>query len=189
MLVVQEQPNHFAEVIDIVPLPPSPIQGPAVVCESSIANYFIPSISNADSYNWTVTGGVINTGQDSNKITVSWNSSGIGTLEVTPINTCGSSPIRGTLDVIINPFSTATVVDSIFFNNSSLAGLTTQDLVFNHCATSDNCPAKTIHKAKLLLEYNTGEEYNYGENAFVTNTQVEIIAYGGLDNTGAYHYH
>jgi len=68
-------------------------QGDASVCASTIETYSIPVVPNAISYNWTVTGGNITSGQGTNSINVSWGTGSNGTVCVNTTGPCGPSPI------------------------------------------------------------------------------------------------
>jgi poly(3-hydroxybutyrate) depolymerase len=67
-------------------LPPCVLQpninGNAVVCSGTAPNsYTTPAVNNA-TYEWTVTGGTIISGQGTNTIQVQWTNSGSGTIEI-----------------------------------------------------------------------------------------------------------
>jgi len=58
------------------------INGNAVVCSGTAPNsYTTPAVNNA-TYEWTVTGGTIISGQGTNTIQVQWTNSGSGTIEI-----------------------------------------------------------------------------------------------------------
>jgi len=71
--------------------------GSAAVCPGDARTYSIVAVPNATSYTWTPpTGGVINSGQGTTSIVMSFNSSftSSGSLRVTANNGCGSSTAR-----------------------------------------------------------------------------------------------
>ena len=81
----------------------SPISGPAAVCEFETGvNYSVVNTPGA-TYNWTVTGGVLVNGQGTNLITIDWNTTGSGTIEVVESFGTGCSGNPVTLNVTINP--------------------------------------------------------------------------------------
>lgn len=171
--------------VNVLPYPPSAIQGAIAVCNPTTTTYSIASISNATSYDWVVTGGTpASSSTGSPSLSVTWNTTGIGTITVTPVNACDSSPTSSTLNVTVHPSTAVAIVDTVTFDHTALTALSSSDLVFNHCASSDACSNKTIDKAKLFLLFNTGEDYNYGSNAFTTSVEVEITGYGGIGGTG-----
>ncbi|MBI5218997.1 MAG: hypothetical protein HY958_08715, partial [Bacteroidia bacterium] len=76
----------------------SPINGPDKVCANTGVNYSV-TYNPANTYNWTVTGGTIATGQGTSSISVNWGSTEMtGNLQVVESNGCNSN----TVDTIIN---------------------------------------------------------------------------------------
>ena len=88
--------------------PPTPIiTGPSPVCESingSTANYTTSAVA-GHTYNWTVTGGTIGTGQGTNTITVTWTAPGTATVGVTETITAGgcTATVSKTITVTAKP--------------------------------------------------------------------------------------
>lgn len=73
------------------PLVPGNITGNDVVCPQN-ENYSIPAVVGADTYTWTLSGGVtIVSGQGTNQITVNWAQAGGYTVSVVASNSCSSS--------------------------------------------------------------------------------------------------
>ncbi len=66
------------------------ISGNTSVCENSLETYSVTSQTGA-TYNWTVTGGTISSGQGTNSINVLWGTAGTGTVSLTITNGCGST--------------------------------------------------------------------------------------------------
>jgi len=185
--------GSIAVDVTVLPNPPAQIQGPVAVCEGETVNYHIddvtnlyPTINPDDRYIWTVTGGTPGNAITSTpNLSVTWSPSGTGTITVQPQNECGFSPANSSLNVIVHPYNSGTVLkDSVGFDKFLLSSLSSDYLVFDHCETSHNCPNKTLDKATLVLKYNTGEDYNYGSNPFSTTVKAQIIGYPGLGNTG-----
>ena len=94
-----------------VPTEAGNITGPTATCaNSSGVVYYIPSISTATGYTWTLpTGATITSGSNTNSITVSFASTG-GTVQVTPTNTCGNgTPISKTVSLTPIPTAAGTI--------------------------------------------------------------------------------
>ncbi|MFN5354994.1 MAG: T9SS type A sorting domain-containing protein [Bacteroidota bacterium] len=74
---------------------PGAISGDAGgVCNAAGIVYSIASVTGATSYNWSVTGGTIVSGQGSTSITVNFGSFTNGSVSVQSLNGCGSSSLR-----------------------------------------------------------------------------------------------
>ncbi len=73
-----------------VPATPDTPAGPSPVCAGDTESYSTNPVGNADTYNWSVTGGNITAGQGSTSIAVNWTSEG-GQVCVNAQNQCGSS--------------------------------------------------------------------------------------------------
>lgn len=85
-VVVNEQPNPI-------------IAGPNAVCTANMgANYSVSNTGN--NFLWTVSGGTITSGQNSNAINVNWTGTGIGTLSITETNP--SSNCSNTQNLTVN---------------------------------------------------------------------------------------
>jgi large repetitive protein len=93
-------------VVTVNPLPTPVITGPTPVCVSvtgTTATYTTPNVA-GHTYNWTVTGGTIATGQGTNTITVTWTTAGAGSVNVTEtITATGCSKVAAPLAVTVNP--------------------------------------------------------------------------------------
>jgi len=93
---VTDSVSHTANdsiLINIIPPPNSPgnINGPAIICQDSVAVYTIQAVPFANSYSWLVPGGAqILNGQNTTSIAIQWGSTG-GTLSVIAGNECGIS--------------------------------------------------------------------------------------------------
>ncbi|MFM9008399.1 MAG: BspA family leucine-rich repeat surface protein, partial [Bacteroidota bacterium] len=86
-----------------LPGTPGAISGDAGgVCNASGIVYSIASVSGATSYNWSVSGGTVVSGQGSTSITVNFGSFTNGSVSVQAVNGCGSSSLR-TLTVTGSP--------------------------------------------------------------------------------------
>lgn len=70
---------------------PATPQGSNMVCGNSTGTYMVPANPNATSYNWTVTGGTIASGQGTNSISVNWGTGTSGNVCVVLVGPCGNS--------------------------------------------------------------------------------------------------
>ena len=92
-------------VVTVNPLPTPVVTGPTPVCVSVAGNtstYSTPNVA-GHTYNWTVVGGTIATGQGTNSITVTWTTAGAGTVSVTQTITASGCSGNNTLNVTVNP--------------------------------------------------------------------------------------
>jgi hypothetical protein len=91
--------------ITVNPLPTPSITGPTPVCVSAAgatSTYSTPNVA-GHSYNWTVTGGTIVTGQGTNSITVNWTTVGTGNIAVTQTITATGCNASSNIPVTVNP--------------------------------------------------------------------------------------
>lgn len=92
------------------PASPGAITGTLSPCTLQAGvSYSIANVSNATTYNWTVTGGTIASGQGTTSITVNWGNSGSGQVCVNAGNTCGNSTPTCIAISMINPPTTPAV--------------------------------------------------------------------------------
>lgn len=75
------------------------IIGPAVSCLSMV-DTFCANVVDADSYTWTITGGAITSGQNSDCAIVAWTQDGVNQVCLQAANDCGLTPIH-CMDIII----------------------------------------------------------------------------------------
>jgi hypothetical protein len=90
-------------VVTVNPLPVPVIAGPTPVCVNSINNIYTtqPGMTN---YSWSITGGSITAGINTNTITVTWNTVGTQSVSVTYRDTNGCDPAAPTVyPVVVNP--------------------------------------------------------------------------------------
>ncbi len=80
--------------VNITAIPQSPlVAGPSNACPGANETYTLAPIPGATSYNWTVSNGMILSGQGNDTIQVNWaNNASSGTVCANAANTCGSSP-------------------------------------------------------------------------------------------------
>lgn len=92
-------------VVTVNPLPVPVVTGPTPVCVSTAGNtstYTTPNVA-GNTYNWTVVGGTIATGQGTNTITVTWTTAGAGSVSVTQTITTTGCAGNNTLNVTVIP--------------------------------------------------------------------------------------
>jgi PKD repeat protein len=96
------------------PQQPGNITGNATACVGNTFTYSISNVALATSYNWEVpAGSTINSGNGTNSISVTFNSTGSGQISVTASNDCGTSPARNlTVNVEAAPSGSLTISGS-----------------------------------------------------------------------------
>ena len=111
--------NTFPVVlpVSIGPLPTSAIIGKTAVPDYTYGEPYSVTGETGYTYNWTVTGGTIASGQGTNSITVDWPGAGYGKVSVTGTNACGNAEPEE-IDVIIYYFI-ETARSGNFENNST----------------------------------------------------------------------
>lgn len=84
---------------------PDSIIGPPIVCENTTESYSTDTIDGY-TFNWTVNGGAIVSGQGSAAIDVAWGGVGGGTVAVMGISSCGcpSVVIDTNITILVGPF-------------------------------------------------------------------------------------
>ncbi|OYU94903.1 MAG: hypothetical protein CFE21_14590 [Bacteroidetes bacterium B1(2017)] len=97
------------------------ITGPSAACANSVQNYSVPSNSGR-TYNWTVSGGSVTSGQGTASVSITWASAGSGSLSV--LDSANGTSCKANSDayaVVINPNPTPVIagVTSICENNSA----------------------------------------------------------------------
>ncbi len=97
-------PARSKSLVQNFPATPSAIQGQKEgLCNTAGNAFSIPTVSNATSYNWGITGGTIASGQGTNAISVDVAALiGSGSITVQAVNGCGTSLTR-TLTIIGAP--------------------------------------------------------------------------------------
>jgi large repetitive protein len=91
--------------VTVNPLPVPVITGPSPVCVSAVgvtSTYTTTNVA-GHTYNWTVAGGTIASGQGTNTITVTWTTAGTGSVSVTQTITATGCSGSNTLNVTVNP--------------------------------------------------------------------------------------
>ena len=91
--------------VTVNPAPTPLITGPTPVCVSingSVATYSTPDIP-GHTYNWSVTGGTIAAGQNTNQVNVTWTAAGAGTVSVTETITLSGCSVNIVKNITVTP--------------------------------------------------------------------------------------
>ncbi len=91
----------------IEPIPAPVVSGIDTVCVDEIQNYTTPASGN--NFTWTVNGGTLISGQNTNSIQVEWNIAGTGEVILEEINPLVSCPVIDTLLVDVNAIPTPAI--------------------------------------------------------------------------------
>ena len=95
-------PTYNVTITDI----PNPlVSGNDVVCAGAGYETYSTPLVGAHTYSWTVVGGTIVSGQNTNTISVDWTIAGAGSVKVTET---GSTSVSNTLPVTVNPLPPST---------------------------------------------------------------------------------
>lgn len=178
-------PGQKNITVNTIPSPTQPVYGPTSVCQGATnVVYYTNPVTNANAYNWTVSGGgLITSGNGTTQINVNWPVSGSGTVSLTPTNTmCGNGNTES-VSVTIHPTG-FTAVTSASFDHSELSIPVSKTLFLNTCSGGAPCVNKVIDKAELNILLNTGTDYEYGKNAFDTEVEVEVIGWDNFSGSG-----
>lgn len=96
--------NYDTVTVTVVPNPSALITGSPSVCAGSTVTYTTPSVSGI-SYSWSVTGGTIVSGQNTDSATIQWSSTaGTGSVKVIATSSLGGCTDTADVNVnIVNP--------------------------------------------------------------------------------------
>jgi hypothetical protein len=95
--------------VTVNPMPVPVIAGPATACANSTGNTYTTA-AGLTTYTWTVSaGGTIVSGQGTNSIDVTWNTTGAQTVGLTAVNSFGCSGDAASYPVTVNARSTPTL--------------------------------------------------------------------------------
>ena len=102
----------------------SVITGSASVCENSNGEVYSVVATTGSTYQWTITGGSVASGQGTNSITVDWGAAGSGTVSVveTNANGCAGSPVNLSVTINLNPTTSAITGPAIVCENATGVG-------------------------------------------------------------------
>lgn len=85
-------PNTCFLVNTTVPSAPNTPSGDNTICAGAQESYSIPTVSNANAYNWIITGGAIASGQGTTNVLIDWGNGSSGQICVNATGDCGTSP-------------------------------------------------------------------------------------------------
>jgi hypothetical protein len=94
-------PANSSRTITINPIPATLVTGINTGCEGENATYST-ALAGGNSYNWSITGGTINSGQGTNEVQVTWNTAGANTIALTETIDATLCAVTKTVDVTIN---------------------------------------------------------------------------------------
>ena len=97
--------------VTVNPKPNPVIAGPLSVCQFESGNYSI-SATAGSSYNWTVTGGTVASGQGTNAIVVNWLAPGGGSVSVRENNSFNCDTTVA-INIIINPMPQPVIAGAV----------------------------------------------------------------------------
>ncbi|MBC7777552.1 MAG: proprotein convertase P-domain-containing protein, partial [Phycisphaerae bacterium] len=101
--------------ISITPAPaPTTPLGDNTVCAGAQESYSIPIVANATGYSWTITGGIIASGQGTTNVIVDWGNSPSGQICVNASGACGISQ-----DVCLSVQITSPPVSPVVLGNAN----------------------------------------------------------------------
>jgi hypothetical protein len=101
--------NNATAVVTINPRTIPTITGPSTVCENSTGNVYLTQTGMSD-YQWNIVGGTITSGSGTNTVTVTWNTPGNQSINVTYTNSYGCTDNSGNYPVTVNPVPVATAL-------------------------------------------------------------------------------
>lgn len=101
--------------VNITPTPPpNTPSGPDTLCAGTQLNYTIPAVAGASGYTWSVTGGVLVSGQGGTSVVVDWGNGPSGQLCVNATNVCGvSADVCLPVQITAAPAQSVVVGDSV----------------------------------------------------------------------------
>ncbi len=106
-------------VVAVEESPAPEITGTEVVCEQEEGAIYATTDNTGNTYNWTVSGGTIESGQGTHEITVNWGAYGTGTVELTETNANACHGYAETFDVEIMEIPEAEAGDDVSIPNGT----------------------------------------------------------------------
>jgi hypothetical protein len=102
-------------------LPTPMVSGTGTVCQGASDVVYTTPAAEGDGYEWTITGGSLLSGQNSNEVTVSWEDAGTGAVSVAEMNLSTGCQATSSMDVTINPLPVVNIGnDTSICHNHSL---------------------------------------------------------------------
>lgn len=89
------------------------IDGLELICAGATTVYTRVGGENGDTLTWTVIGGTITSGQNTNSVTVVWGSAGNGEIKLTQISGMGCSSQEKTKQVTVGPYPTTVAISGL----------------------------------------------------------------------------
>ncbi len=106
-------------VVAVEESPAPEITGTEVVCEQEEGAIYATTDNTGNTYNWTVSGGTIESGQGTHEITVNWGAYGTGTVALTETNANACHGYAETFDVEIMEIPEAEAGDDVSIPNGT----------------------------------------------------------------------
>lgn len=125
--------------VTINPVPsPVAVQGNTILCEGDSVQIYSTNATVGSTFNWSVTGGTLVSGQGTDSIIVNWGTAGIGSVNVEEINSSGCASDTTTLNVTLNshPVTTALPDSGTICQNGSFPVFGTVNVGSIHWITS-----------------------------------------------------
>ena len=152
------------------------VTGPLTPCGNANGTYTVAASSDVTSYNWTVTGGNISSGQGTNSVNVTWGTvAGTYSISVTASNECGSgSSANLTVSVDVPTVLGITATNDTICHNTSTT------------LTASVAPVSTVITWYLDAvggtEVGTGATYTTGDLTETTTFYAQATSSNGCSN-------
>lgn len=159
--------SDFSQLVTVNPLPSPTISG-ATCCHVNTSNHVYSVAASGNSYNWSVSGGLIVSGQGTTSITVTWTVAGTGVVSIIETNPTTSCSKNSNLNV------TVTNVD---YSYSQIGGSCDGKFQFS-TTTPAQTPGMTYAWKSNNIPIGSTRDLVYQFNAYGTGTssyQVKLI--------------
>ena len=165
----------YTKNVKVISKPSPAISGIDTVCENSTNLTYSSALNSGDKYHWTISGGTILSGTDSNVANVKWGTKGAGILTLKETNTGGcDTTVIDTIQIIASP---------VALINGSL----------NICENTTHSYTTTKGASNSYLWTLTGGTINYGSGTDsiriswgakgIGTLQIKITNAGGCSST------
>jgi hypothetical protein len=167
--------------VETIPLPPSPIAGPAQVCADSVCHYSVNQVIEAKSYSWTVPSeAIIQSGQNTPEILLKWGNKP-GTVSVIIGNACGTS-VPSVLSVSLTgiPVASTGIIGPSHLCQSDTGHYHTDTIpyaltyIWNIPGDAKILDGAGTNSVTVKLGISAGEISVYGENTCGTGPPVSM---------------